>query len=330
MPSRIENEQPVEIPENPKMAETVEKIEKTGTPCADTVTMFFITHVLPKINTPDYWREKVLEKRSESECQTQLDIINRVEQLNKLSDEFDGDFHSTDAFSTLYTEILNIQNSQNFTASSWKIISIATHIPPLDGGRVFLSGIFHSRANVDIFSNWTVSPKNVDFNIVPEPFARSDVQQESLLVENGPPYTQQRPADWSNQSVDDNLFDSSKNYSFNFNELESGKLNGTVISVSSEDEETFYGFKTGPLPERNQISVDDAMELLHSIIEVNSKDEQRLNSIKNSTPMKTKKSDNGRIEKRLSKRDENVGRKMTRYIPMSFFAEFISSFLKKS
>ena len=327
MPNRIENEEPVEtslnIPKSP------EKVELSGTPSADTVTTFFITHILPKINTPEYWKEKVLEKRSESECDTQLNIIDRVVQLNQLADDFNGDFHSTEAFGSMYSELLDIQNGQNFTASSWKIISIPIKISPLGGGRVFLSGIFHSRANIDIFSNWNFSSKNVDFNINPEPFARSDVHQEIPLDNNGPPYTQQRPADWSNQSVKDISLESTNNYSFEFQELESKKIDGVVTSVNSEDEETFYGFKTGPMPQNQQISVIDAMELLHSIIEVNSKDEHRINTVKNSTPVKSKKSDNGRVEKRTSKRDENLSRKMNRYIPMTFFAEFISSFLKK-
>lgn len=327
MPNRIEIEEPLEKTlENPKNSE---EVELPGTPNADTVTAFFITQILPKINTPEYWREKVLEKRTEVECETQLEIINRVVHLNDMSDEFTGDFHSTEAFCAMYSEILDIQNGQNFTASSWKIISIPMKIPPLGGGRVFLSGIFHSRANVDIFSNWSISSKNVDFNIIPEPFARSDVHQEIRLDENGPPYTQQRPVDWPNQSANDISIGSTKDYSFEFDELESKKIEGSVISVSSEDEETFYGFKTGPIPKNNHICMEDAVELLHSIIEVNSKDEHPVGSVRNSTPVGAKKSDKGRIEKRGNKRDENLGRKMTKYIPMTFFAEFISSFLKK-
>ena len=333
MPNRIEIDESAEIPKNeiPKNETIIEndQVEQPGTPSADTGTTFYITHILPKINTPEYWREKVLEKRTEIECQPQLDIIDRVVQLNQLSDDFKGDFHSTEAFISMYSEILDIQNAQNFTASSWKILSIPMPVAPLGGGRVFLSGIFHSRANVDIFSSWTVNTKNTDFNIIPEPFARSDVQREIPLDENGPPYTQARPADWSNQSLNDISLGSTKNYSFEFEEFESGKVKGKVPSVSSEDEQTFYGFKTGPMPNSNQISVIDAMELLHSIIEVNSKDEHRSKLVKNSTPVKSKKSDKGKIEKRAGKRDENLGRKMTRYIPMSFFAEFISSFLKK-
>ena len=338
MPNRIEIDESAEIPKNeiPKNETIIEndQVEQPGTPSADTVTTFYITHILPKINTPEYWREKVLEKRTEIECQPQLDIIDRVVQLNQLSDDFKGDFHSTEAFISMYSEILDIQNAQNFTASSWKILSIPMPVAPLGGGRVFLSGIFHSRANVDIFSSWTVNTKNTDFNIIPEPFARSDVHREIPLDTNGPPYTQQRPADWSNQSGNDISLESTKNYSFQFNEIESPKFgpriqNSVPIPISSDDEETFYGFKTGPMPKDNQISVINAMELLHSIIEVNSRDEHRVDTVKNSTPMKSRTSEKGRIEKRQNKRDENLGRKMTRYIPMTFFAEFISSFLKK-
>ena len=328
MPNRVENEDSIEISENmPVIPE--EKVELPGTLDADTVTTFFMTQIIPKINTPEYWKEKCLEKRSEIECQAQLDIIDRVVQLNKLSDDFNGDFHATEAFISLYSEILEIQNGQNFTASSWKIISVPMTIAPLGGGRIFLSGIFHSRANLDIFSNWSVISKNADFNIIPEPFARSDVQREIPLDENGPPYTQQRPVDWSNQSANDISFDSVKNYSFEFNELENSKNGNKVPNVNSDDEETFYGFKTGPMPKNQQISVINAMELLHSIIEVNSKDEHRPNNLINSTPLKMNRPDKGRIEKRPNKKEDNLGRKMTRYIPMTFFAEFISSFLKK-
>ena len=324
IPNRVEIEESVEHPE--KIPDKpLEKSELPGTPCADTVTAFFISDILPKINTPEYWKEKVLQKRSETECEIQLNIIDRVVQLNKMSDEFNGNFHSTEAFSSMYAEVLEIQNGQNFTSSSWKIITIPMSIIPLGGGRIFLSGIFHSRANIDVFSKWTVNSKNVDFNIISEPFARSDVQRESLLDENGPPYTQQRPADWPNQSVKDISLESTKNYSFEFNDLPDDEK---VISVSSEDEQTFYGFKTGPLPKnQQQISMADAMDLLHSIIEVNSKDEHH--SIKkSSTPVKVRKSDQNRVEKRNNK-NENMGRKMTKYIPMAFFAEFISAFLKK-
>ena len=327
IPNRIENDESSEIQKNLTVNEP-EKAEQPGMPKADTVTAFFITHILPKINTPEYWREKVLEKRSEIECKAQLEIIERVVQLNQLSDDFEGNFHSTEAFTSMYTEVLNIQNGQNFTASSWKIICIPMSISPLGGGRIFLSGIFHSRANLDIFSNWTVIPKNADFNIISEPFARSDVHRESLLDENGPPYTQPRPADWPNQSVKNISLGSAENYSFEFDELENENLGDTIITVSSEDEETFYGFKTGPVPKNQHISMVDAMELLHSIIEANSKDEH-LNHVKNSTPVKARKLEKGKIEKRPNKRVENLGRKMTRYIPMTFFAEFIASFLKK-
>ena len=327
MPNRIENEESVELPNNEPII-PAENVEITGTLDADTVTTFFMTQILPKINTPEYWKEKVLEKRSEIECKTQLEIIDRVVQLNQISDDYKGDFHATDAFIDMYSEVLKVQNGQNFTSSSWKIITIPMTISPLGGGRIFLSGIFHSRANLDIFSNWTVISKSADFNIIPEPFARSDVHREIPLDENGPPYTQQRPADWPNQSVNEISLGTSKNYSFEFNELNDSKSPEKVPSVSSEDEETFYGFKTGPMPKNQQISVIDAMELLHSIIEVNSRDEHRPSTVKNSTPVKSKKSDNGRVEKRPSKRDD-LGRKMTRYIPMTFFAEFISSFLKR-
>ena len=81
MPSRTESEQPHEISKNPIIEK--EKSELPGTPSADTVTAFFITHILPKINTPEYWKEKVLDKRSKIECEVQLDIIERVVQWEK-------------------------------------------------------------------------------------------------------------------------------------------------------------------------------------------------------------------------------------------------------
>ena len=89
MPNRTE-ESEFEKPEieNPT-------VEKTGTRNADTVTTYFTDNVLPKINSPEYWREKVLEKRNENECKPQLEIIDLVVQLNTMSDEYIGDFHST-------------------------------------------------------------------------------------------------------------------------------------------------------------------------------------------------------------------------------------------
>ena len=332
MPNRIEDEKN-ENPENPKNS----KVEKTGTLLADTVTTYFITHVLPKINTPEYWREKVLEKRTENECKSQLEIIDLVVQLNTISDDYEGDFHSTDAFQTMYDDVLIVQNGQNWTASSWKLISIPMVVPPLRAGRVFLSGIFHSRANIDIFSNWSFTgEKNVDFKISPEPFAQSDEHQNIPLDENGPPYTQMRPADWLNQSEQNMSFDSAKNYSFEFNEFENVPIPSPVASIPSpvhpeaspvktEDEEAFYGFKMG----QPNISVVDAMELFHSIIEVNSKDEHHkpLQSNESTPRVGLNRKNGSRIEKRPT--TEPLDRKLNRYIPMKFFAEFISSFISK-
>ena len=339
MPNRIEDEKN----ENPENSENPE-VEKTGTPLADTVTTYFITHVLPKINTPEYWREKVLEKRTENECKLQLEIIDLVVQLNTISDDYKGDFHSTDAFKAMYDDVLIVQNGQNWTASSWKLISIPMVVPPLRAGRVFLSGIFHSRANIDIFSNWSFTgEKNVDFKITPEPFAQSDEHQNIPLDENGPPYTQMRPADWLNQSEQNMSFNSAKNYSFEINEFENDPIPSPVVPIPSpvvpilspvrpepspvktEDEEAFYGFKMG----QPNISVVDAMELFHSIIEVNSKDEHRKPHQSNeSTPrVGLNRKNSSRIEKRPT--SETLDKKMNRYIPMKFFAEFISSFISK-
>ena len=289
------------------------------------MTAFFISHVLPKINTPEYWREKVLEKRNESECKAQLEIIELVVQLNIMSDDYNGDFHSTDAFKSMYDEVLIIQNGQNWTASSWKLITVPMIVPPLGGGRVFLSGIFHSRANIDIFSNWSyTNSKNADFKIMPEPFAQSDVQRNTSLVENGPPYTQTRPDDWFDQSVRDISLESAKNYSFEFNDFENPQV---PSPVKTEDEETFYGFKMAR-PKEQHISVVDAMELFHSIIEINSTDEHlKPSNSKESTPKVSHKKQNFKVGKRPN--EEPMNKKMNRYIPMKFFAEFISSFLKK-
>ena len=348
MPNRVENCEN----ENPETPEP--KVEKTGTHNADTVTTFFTDHILPKINSPEYWKEKVLEKRNESECKPQLEIIDLVVQLNAISDDFEGDFHSTEAFDSMYDEILVIQNGQNWTSSSWKLIVIPMLIPPLGGGRVFISGIFHSRANIDIFSNWSkISNKNADFKILPEPFVHSDVQRNISLDENGPPYTQARPADWLNHSVNDISLESAKNYSFEFNDLENSHERVPVPNmvpvpspvptrpplpvpgpsnvpspVKTEDEETFYGFKM-TRPREQHISVVDAMELFHSIVEINSKDEHlKPYNSKESTPkVHQNKRNNFKIEKRS--KNEPIDRKMSRYIPMKFFAEFISSFLKK-
>ena len=327
--------------ENPEIQNS--EAEITGTPKADTVTAFFTDHILPKINSPEYWREKVLEKRDETECKPQLEIIDLVVQLNTISNDYKGDFHATEAFESMYKEVLIIQNGQNWTSSSWKLISIPMFIPPLGGGRVFLSGIFHSRANIDIFSNWTsVNNKNVDFKINPEPFAQSDVQHNLSLDENGPPYTQARPADWSNHSVHDISLESAKNYSFEFNDLENDPENdpknvpdpmnvpgpmNPPSPVKTEDEETFYGFKM-TRPKEQHISVIDAMELFHSIIEINSVDEhQKPGFSKESTPKVQQNKKNFKIDKRS--KTEPLDKKMTRYIPMKFFAEFISSFMKK-
>ena len=203
----------------------------------------------------------------------------------------------------------------------------------------FLSGIFHSRANIDIFSNWSsVYNKNADFKIIPEPFAQSDEHQSIPLDDNGPPYTQARPDDWLNQSEHDISIVSAKNYSFEFNEFDNDQIPSPVIPspiipsctssnlplpspVKTEDEEAFYGFKNQP-----NISVVDAMELFHSIIEINSKDEhQRPVSNSKETPRVGLNKTNSRIEKRPIK--EPLDKKMNRYIPMKFFAEFISSFM---
>ena len=311
VPSRVEIEENVEPPK----IETTEKPESNAT---DSITSYLLSNIFPKFNTPEYWRSKVLEKREAHECKTQLELIELVVQLNEISEDFNGDFHATETFHTMYSEICRIQNSQNFTISSWKIIAIPVMIPPLGGGRVFLSGIFHSRANLDIFSNWSISDKNVDFNLLQQPFVESDVQREIQLDENGPPYTQERPIDWANRSMSNDSVTSAKN--------ESG-LNFDVScpsTITSIDEQHFYEMKN-----EKRIDMADAMNIFHSIIEANSKDEHPVPRALSTPSKNVKNSFRAKSELKRNKKDEPLGRKMKRYIPMSFFAEFITSFIQK-
>ena len=96
IPNRVEIEEKVE--KSPD-----ENVEKTGTHNADTVTSYFISNIFPKINTPEYWKAKVLEKREIHECKTQLELIDLVVQLNDISEDFDGDFHLTETFGSMYS-----------------------------------------------------------------------------------------------------------------------------------------------------------------------------------------------------------------------------------
>ena len=172
-------------------------------------------------------REKILEKNTPDEMKIQLSILEKVSELNAiLVSKKPTELFRDHTCSMLYNKILELQASQHFASTTWKIIAYATVVPMVNTVYVFTAPVFHTR-KIPLFFSWPLSTKyqHPDSNLVPNVVSKNDVEQQIdiSLVEQPTPITE-KFCDWLNKSSLENLDES------NSSSVDSGH---TVLSNGS-------------------------------------------------------------------------------------------------
>ena len=166
--------------------------------------VYFCQKVLPNaLPLPDL-RRKILEKSTVEESQLQLNILDDIEELNiMLFNKKPIDLFHNQSCVSLYRRIVELQMSQRFAASGWKVVGYAVLVPMLGTISIFASGVFHTK-KCELFSSWVQGQKtHLDLNLSPmtDLFRDSSVDQQIGLVEKPTQYTKSE-SDWS---ITDNL-----------------------------------------------------------------------------------------------------------------------------
>ena len=309
----------------PRKAEKSEQAEHT-------VTAFFKEKIIPAANTTDYWRKKIATK-SILDHSLQFDILDRADQLILISSESkmsDPDFKPT--FVSMYSDIVELQDRQDWTKACWKIVVIPLYIPPVDQMTVLTSGLFHTSRNVPMFSNWNIVPGlNLDFKLSKDPYTEKVDQPISknadILLDNAPhipPHTQPRGDDWFDDlpELNESTVSTVGPIPLNFNsdsDFENSLENSFVATFNAGSFLPIGPSNTSP--EARDISCPTESRFL-----------PRINSTRRGALTKGEKMSilEGKNELRPVLKSElkrtNINRgvaKRTRYIPYDFFAKFL-------
>ena len=120
---------------------------------------YFVQKVLPNALPIEDLRRKILEKSSVEENQLQLKILDNVKELNALLiNKKPIDLFHNHSCVNLYRQILDLQMSQRFASTGWKVVAYAVLVPMVGSISLFTSGVFHTK-KCDLFSNWVQGQK---------------------------------------------------------------------------------------------------------------------------------------------------------------------------
>ena len=161
--------------------------------------VYFCQKVLPNCLPIGELRTKILSKQSEAESKLQLKILGEVEKLNvEMSDKKPIDLFHNRACISLYNTILELQVSQHFASSKWKVVTFPILVPMVGKIFFFTAGVFHTR-KCELFLSWSLKQKcHPDMNFLPSSNLFSDenvVAQHSPLVEK-PTHKTEFESDW--------------------------------------------------------------------------------------------------------------------------------------
>lgn len=217
---------------------------------------YFVQKVLPNALPIEDLRRKILEKSTVEENQLQLKILSSVKELNiLLISKKPVDLFRNHSCVDLYRQILDLQMSQRFAASGWKVVAYAVLVPMVGNISLFTSGVFHTK-KCDLFSNWVQGQKmHADLILSPltDIFRDTSDDQQIGLVEKPTQYTKNE-SDWP---ISDNLenFDSSlDSLESKSSSIDSGK---TVAGPTAPIMNAFDISQIGPLDDTTQDSFLD-------------------------------------------------------------------------
>ena len=315
----------------PKKAEKSEQAEHT-------VTVFFKEKLIPSANSTEFWRKKIATK-SILDHSLQFEILDRADQLILISNESklsDSDFKPT--FVTMYGDIVELQNRQDWTRACWKVVVVPLYVPPIDQMTCLVCGIFHTSKNIPAFSNWNIAPGlNLDFKLSKDPFVEQVDQPNSKNAESSlaesesslqfPPHTQPRGDDWLDLPE--------------LNESSVSAVGPIPLNMESDSDfensmensfvATFNASSYLPLGPINNKVVEDIS------CPTESKFMPKINSTKRGLTKGEKlsilegKNEFRPILRSEMKRTSNINRgRTTRYIPYDFFAKFLIGLVGKN
>ena len=107
---------------------------------------FFVEKVLPNALPSDEVRRKILSKQSIEESQIQLNILDKANEINEiLKTRKPKDLFCDETCNLMYNKLIELQTTQNFSGSGWKVICHASLVPMVHRIFIFTSCVFHTR-----------------------------------------------------------------------------------------------------------------------------------------------------------------------------------------
>ena len=135
-------------------------------------------------------REKILSKQTVEESQLQLNILDKVSELNEiLITKKPKQLFDDDSCRVLYNKLIELQTAQNFAGLGWKVVCYATLIPMTNQIFIFTSCVFHTR-KVPIYFSWSKSDAKMHSDLKLTSDVMSNVveqQKQSPLVQKPTP-----------------------------------------------------------------------------------------------------------------------------------------------
>ena len=229
----------------------------------------FATKIMPSGMTTQKCKEKILSKMDESEIQLQLYILLLVDQLNELlADKKPVDLFSNGPCKVKYTQLMQLQRSQAFSAIGWKVVPFPVLMPMTNTTRIFVAPVFHTRS-LQIFQNWSLGNNHCDVNLSPSGHDNFVEQQEGCSLDEIFPHEIFANPNWP---IIENLEKSLKSEEPRFeNRAEEKALFNDSIGVNSDVSEnslldfSFIGVpKPSNPPKRQNLSRVDQLKILEA------------------------------------------------------------------
>lgn len=286
----------------------------------DDLVIFFAKKVLPSALSPDECSRKLLEKyESEDACQLQINIVQKVKELNNvLINKKPTELFRDHSCSILYHQILDLQIAQSFASNGWKVVAFATLVPMIGRITLYTAPIFHTR-KCSLFFSWSLGQKyHSDFQVSPVSNLFNDENVEQQIghgLVGKPTRKIENENDWPLEENLENLNESSSSVESKSSSIDSGKtLVSPVIPimdssditnlesfVESSNQDSYLDISFINVKRRLNLSKKEKIDILDGPSSVHSTPVRpKDNTLRPKLGSKMKKTSGSRLEKNLA------------------------------